>query len=566
MEFSINLSNVRDSLMGLNLSNCLVVLKQTEDSVHAGRNAYMTCAMQISQTNISLSYLNILSEQLHRPPLPLWARSICYLTPVILAYVIDSRLIENETIYNAMTFTQHHLGTLCHVASLVSSVALTSLGSPYIGITSIVFLSLGALVRCGLLPHQVRSIISSYIAPLGMIAGFTNGFNLQFILNLTGLIGLIYTRYSQLFYDFFHIDTQVTEIDHALSYADLETIVAGQTQTEINPDYINYNTFPIAPDKNILQIIEMADAIDWSAHQGTLNRKLSQDQIFIKENLHPETVSDEAKIAYLKASLGDFIRSIASHQILEGEPLDYRRLTDYLKHIVNFLENEDDEITKTDAIMRLAIEGGRYCGPGKFEVAESVFTSFMQENADIDTRLKVLNCLQDFRKSLFESFFDMVQSSMQRIPHMSFIDWQDLHVRNLYRNMFSSGLGLRQAGAESDQASQITFIERVFYELYFRLIQPDNIRNCTEESLINHLMSKIGTPSLPKPEIFAWWSDWIERQDITPERKAELLEEIAHARLLGQSIEYTFKPHPFKPAFIQAMLVDMGILRLANPT
>jgi hypothetical protein len=439
---------------------------------------------------------------------------------------------------------------------LTSSVALIALGNVGFGLTSIAFLTVGALARYGILPHEMRRIIHDYLAPLGMIVGLTRGFGLDFVFNLISFLSFLAEKLQI-------INRPVVEINQALPYEQLQAIINGTVETEINPDFIQYATFPLAPDRNIQRIIEISNTIDWTRHQAAINRKLSLDDRFKHDHPNPDSVSNEEKIAYFKASLQDFITSIDQRQVLHGEPHSYERLTDYLKHIVAFIEAEEDEITKSDIILRLAIEGGRYCGPGKYEVIQSVFDQFYSERTQMDLRLKVLNCLRDFRRSIFENQIFAPNVIRTQQAYGNLINLQDIHFRNTFITLYGRNFGLKNASADEDALATGNFaIDLIIYPIKSIL---ENIFSSyhTQDAIIQDIITKSGSSVLPKPDIFSYWNEWAERNIQDQALKENLQNQILEGNFLDQPMEVEVRgTRIFKSSFIKAMLVDMGVLRI----
>ena len=178
---------------------------------------------------------------------------------------------------------------------------------------------------------------------------------------------------------------------------------------------------------------------------------------------------------YAFNTLHRFLTSVIERQVLVGEPRDYDRMHNYLKIITDIIIREQARIPTitspakrkevesmcTDANLRLAVEGGDYCGPGKFEVAESVYASFIGEAADIPIQMKMLNCLQDARNYWFQEFYNKVIEQNANGPYSALVDLHDIHIYNQVINLYGSELGLRAAGAANDATAVIDPVTKV---------------------------------------------------------------------------------------------------------
>ncbi len=85
-----------------------------------------------------------------------------------------------------------------------------------------------------------------------------------------------------------------------------------------------------------------------------------------------------------------------------------------------------------------------------------------------------------------------------------------------------------------------------------------------DHSLDNHtqiLIDSIGTPKLPKPDVYAFWQNWIERQQMGELNKEALREELANGRLYSRPLEID---GIFTPEFVTLMLLDMGVVEIGS--
>ena len=123
-------------------------------------------------------------------------------------------------------------------------------------------------------------------------------------------------------------------------------------------------------------------------------------------------MSDEYLMKYAKESFDACIDQIYSHYIPDGEPRSYDELEDNLKVITYAMQEKaqpgevsikDNE--RIDTLLTLAVDGGRYCGPGKYEVIERVYAGLVCEGGICSTRKKVLNILQDKRSEMVMAMY-----------------------------------------------------------------------------------------------------------------------------------------------------------------
>lgn len=553
---------------GINYGTVASECKRMEDSVHAGGNAYMTGALQLAQAGISIEMVDLALKSAEMDTIPWPVRWLVYLTPVVLAVVVKLG-IDDDIARNIAVFAQDHFTNLCHLAMAVSSVAMIYFGSIALGAATLTTLGIGVLDRTGILPEQVRQVLHEVNSPLIIATGLFVGSGLQVFFSVVNLVIYAAQKYFAWTYqdETAAINRQFDnrtyeEMQGVLSVDVLRGILDESAHTEMNRNYIRYSTTPLAPDEDITEITQMMRSIDWTHNIGVLRAKLAQDQRYREREGDPSHRSDAELIAFAERSLDAFIHSVRDHRVLQGEPRDYQKLHNYLKLITMFLKNEKNEVLKIDAILRLAVEGGEYCGPGKFEVAESVFASFVGESEDIPVRLKVLNCEQDVRNELFEQLYQSILEMYNRTPIGVIIDFNDVHVYNSFRNLYGENFGLRKAGADNDSAAEVEPMLRYMYSWLINAVTEEFWNNHHVFHATETIVDAIGTSKLPKTDVYAWWAEWIERQPISDEEKDNLTNELSSGSLFRVPLEVadgSVRPR-FDRRFVKAMLLDMGVL------
>jgi hypothetical protein len=262
-----------------------------------------------------------------------------------------------------------------------------------------------------------------------------------------------------------------------------------------------------------------------------------------------------------------------NRHIPDGEVSNYDRLQNYLKSITYELPQRD-EITQADALFRLAIEGGGYCGPRKFEVCESLYSELATGSARIPSDLKVLLRLQDARTLWFQSKYAEAlvlnnenQSCCVKLLRW-FFDFQDLHFYNVFLNLLGQALGLRKSSADNDHVAIVDPLTKSALRSYTQQFEEAFNQTYTAEFAIDALQEGVGSSSLPRHNLFDWWASWIDRQSISPEQKTELTEELQDGTLLGHPMQTgdLLAPGPFNVQFLKAMSLDIGILKSGADT
>lgn len=133
-------------------------IKAVEDRAYAGKNAFITALLQMMQEKYTLFVADTAMNVGGFGSVPRMARGAVYLTPPLLAW-ISGKEIENQAVRSTVTFLQAHVGTFCHVATLISSIALIYFGQVTLGISTCSILGLGFLNRSQSLPQKAHQKI-----------------------------------------------------------------------------------------------------------------------------------------------------------------------------------------------------------------------------------------------------------------------------------------------------------------------------------------------------------------------------------------------------------------------
>ena len=81
-----------------------------------------------------------------------------------------------------------------------------------------------------------------------------------------------------------------------------------------------------------------------------------------------------------------------------------------------------------------------------------------------------------------------------------------------------------------------------------------------ERTILDRLKSTIGTAQIPKSDVYEWWQNWIERQELPAAEKEAVQEELMmFASINGEPLETP--EGKIKPKFLIAILQEMGVLK-----
>lgn len=541
------------ALEGLHQGLILNQTKADADSLVAGRNPWLIGILQTFGEYLALSSVNKALTATGRSPIPSPFRWAIYLTPALLAYTIH-RGIQHPTARRAAIFLQTHLDTLCMVAATVSSIALVYFGQLAFGIPSCIVLGIGYLDRNGILPLKVRQWIHHNAPHLMVATSLFVGDPIDRIfcfLYFASLCAQYYLERRQ--------EEVATLPNNLLSISSLQEIQG--KELHVNRNYIHVPCLPLAPNITLKTLLPLFEQIDWNRHIDVVRLKLKYDGRFTDIEGNPDDKTDEELIAFVKTSFHSYINAVEKREIKSGEPTDYSRLETYLKLVASGLQVESNEVTRAGIFLILAIEAGDYCGPGLYGAAEKAYTE-LYGNLHIPLEMKVLNCLQDVRNLWMEASYSgmfhlqerqgAIRSSFYKV-----LAPEDQHTYNTFVNVFGRTLGLRNAAASNDEMASVgpltQLIVAAFYE---KKIQQRFWEEHTPYWLSSALSEAIGTARIPKSDVYDWWRNWIERQEISSTDKESLKEKLSNGFLFGMSLERKGKITPY---FARLMLLDMGI-------
>lgn len=559
---------------GLSIGTGITDSRRIEDSVRVGRNATLTALTQMAQLNYTFALSNEALVAAGGAEVPIAARVITYLTPAALAFAIKSG-IDNPILRDLANFVQEHLGLVCQVASVVSSIALVVFGHVILGVTSLAILAIGFLDRMGLLPEAMRHFIHEYSPVIRVATGILVGDAFEKLFALASLALYGYGKYVECTSPPEPIlaEAPIIRSDRTdrLDINLLRQILNGQVALEINPAHIDREIrLPPPPNVEIGELNTIADRIDWTHHVETIRNKLLDDPRFTEINGSPRTWTPAALITFVKNNLHRYVDAVVNRSIVHGEIHDYERLQGYLKHVAHELPQKN-EITQADALLRIAIEGADYCGPAMFHVGEELYSELVLGMKELPILTKVLYALQDGRNSWMEALYgqsiellNQADSCMTRI-FLFLFDLNDRHMYHQFINMYGTRFGLRRGAAENDHAAIVDPVARSVFRNLVEAFQEMFDHDYNADYAIETVQERMGYSELAGMDIFKFWADWVARQEISDLEKERLTEEIYAQQLLGTPIRFgdLTAPGEFNPPFIEAMLVDMGILRRA---
>ncbi len=542
-------SNIVLSAQGFSRGISLASTQATENSMRAGRNTFYTGLLQSAEVFQTLGTARKVFSAANRSFLSSSSQRILYLAPFATAYLLKK--IENKALHDAVLFLQDHIGAACQSATAVLLVAMVFFGHTYYGYACLLALTIGYLDRQGILPETARHMLHRYFKPILFTLGlFTAEGTFDFVLSLFFVLSSI---------DEYFVEKKppivVSPAEPKLLTPQIfRALCSPQVPAlQILQSYLHEPPSPPVPNIDITILETQFDQINWEASASeSLRVYLGMDPRFLEEHQTVEGKSDDELRKYAKKSLKELITSIKKGHIPDGEPTNYDRAREYLQTIAHVLQTETDPVTKTYALIRLAVNG-EYCGPGRYEAIEGVYNGLVLKQTDIPLRTKLLFCLQDYRRGLFDRVFYRIHNIMDK-GIGKFFDVFDLHHYNTHVRIYNQMYALNRLSTDNDSVAVIdSFSRRVLRYFGWEYTIPFEYLH-TPDGLVEHLQKTIGTASLSKGEFYTWFRGWIERS--TPTLKDRFTQAIADGKCETNE--------KIKAVYIQAFLVDMGILEVST--
>lgn len=556
------ITNILTTVESVSNSITFIHARHIEESVRAGENAMMTALIQLGQSlTASVNYIDRALDVAGMDTIPWAGHAVIHLTPFLFGIAKDYDLIP-EPLRPACVFVHNHISILYETAAVVSSIVLIFFGHSLYGGISLVILGIGIMDRQGWFPPEVRQAIHKYTEPVQIIAALIGGGIIDRLVAMGHIASLAAYTYVNFFQQKIPNEQLVS---NNLTLQIMQDFFHNRVRFAVNPKHIHRQLMPQIPDVDIAILLEQFDQMYRNPSDKTiltLRKKCQNDKRFITEHGHPDRIKDDQRIiAIVRDNLADFIDSVKMRRILKGEPRDYETMHNYLKLLTSYNQRQTNEIVKIDILNSMAVDGGKYCGPGKFEAAESLFAQIMSQEVEMPIVEKILHCLQDERNRWMQAFY----AETQRLnPLIRLLDWQDIHIYNIFLNCYGDAFGLRKTAAENDDSAIVDALAKCLISWLLQGILEEGFWGDHQlENLNQTLLEVAGTNRLPFGKLYDFWIGWIDRQHIDAEQKRTLTDELKlEHSLLGEPL---LIDNRFNPQFISLMLFDIGIAQLETP-
>jgi len=549
---TLNIHHLEQAARGMTYAHAGNRVLMLESSVRQGRNYYYSALMQ----SFEACYVaNRVFEQMDKNQISFDHQGLAkwgtVATVLLAAIVADSKL--PSAVRKVALLIHDHVSKVLLLVQVGVAVSVMALGNIAFGIGALSFYGLGLLDRSGILPSHLRILLHKSHYVIGNLAALAFG---DPFIQLLAIIDIVSVIAERLFgSDVFNRGARQPTFEK-VTLDDTCRDIRGAQELKVTQDHIHLYGYIPAPDVKIEQLVKWGKEVS----QGQLNlssleQKLSQDQRF-------RDFGEQGKeVKFFNDNLSIYVNRVVKREILEGEINDYDTLEYYLKHItqhVNELRQQGQKVDAEDILMRLAIEGGQYCGPGALEVAEDIYRGILEKQGtslEDDTSLNVLlNArLTLLRRKIFRDHYQEVNSVLRKNwlgrLQAKFIDPNDMHTYNHITWALESSLKLGAASALNDSVATRGWLSRLLHQ---KMFAP--FRWMVWETYEKTLLDWCYQNPLPPEKVTAWWKEYLEKLPKGRARDAlfEKLEE-------GEFFEGE-KKNILKRGYLKAMLHHLGVL------
>ncbi|NGX34264.1 MAG: hypothetical protein K1060chlam1_00615 [Candidatus Anoxychlamydiales bacterium] len=551
------------ALEGHWIGNSANLYKQTEDSARVGVNRFLTASAQIASISnaifISTKALDALKFSFSTTSSFL-TKTFLYLTPIITnAFCYKFNLQKNPYLKRSVILINNHIGSICNLAIAIASIALISLGLPFLGYISLTWIIIGFIQRRRWLPLKVSTGIN-FIGFVGTnVARLALGNYHHKFVALLEIGNLVYLQVAAYKKRHLTIKTSPPNI--------LITNSFNADSLQVDPKHLT-EEFPIPkpPEVDLKKLKTIFQKFNLSNpnYLKILKKAIFEDEYW--NEFHSDKNSDAELINYIKTGLNNFINNVSNRTIKSGEISDYRFLQARAKHIAYKLSsssNEDQFIN----IIHLAL-ASYYCPAGYLEKVRSIYYTVCSAFELDSIKSRVSQVLDNGRRHLFQSFLHSFLSRNSYLVKV-LLDPQDNHVYNEFVNFLGESFNLSECqDAEQDALSYLGILDKKFMQLLYRPIVRPFINKYNKDFIIETLYEALTNNQIPYELINRWFIDEyllvlrpktpIHRNETDRNYNERLIQE---ARRWARENVYNIMTGKIEEKYLSFFLIKMGILK-----
>lgn len=497
-------------------------------------------------------------------------------------------------------FLATHWEKITSIALIVGSIAAIAIGNVAFGAMSLTAVAYEYLDSKGHVPHKISLFMEKYMHLISAVGLFLSGNIILRVVFGGILLSTISNKCNnKVLYvvdSFFRnisfkkkksptlkqYDAPLVE-KRKLSFEEINTILdRDPSNYEMNPAHCSKKAFQhteLPADRDFAKFLQEFNAINWSEKYQILLPKMKDDDRFIDflatkfpeeeradlyDNIEDyiQRLADEKEISkeqyaeqWAREQMILFIDGIQGRRHVEGSQRDLADGIENCAKLNPYLQKLKP-MEKESALLRLAIEGGAYCGSGVKRASGDLLDEFLQsetinnpaevEDPCTNYELKIKQALQDRRKAL-------VQKSYQDIFQIFHIDApNDVHMAEEYSHVL--GVGFIPLSAYEKRKINLTQIVNghLFYAGFREPLYKEYSENFDNpEGVLHQAISEHG-----EAHFGTYMASMIQgNKDLTKEQKDQLIEKYTERN------EDQWTQEETEIRFHNLMYVQLGIIR-----
>lgn len=386
-----------------------------------------------------------------------------------------------------MRFIAEHSGDMCRVAMIAGSIALIALGNTVYGTVVLTALSYQVLDHNGYVPRRISLFMEMYMPTISLVGLCVGGTLIVRAFSAIALSGRILPSFNVYLHHrvdavaryFFDLKgPNLEEIDapykkrEQMSYNEINQILeASSYDFEINPSHCSHPLVELdklPKDTAFDKLITLFDQVDWEKRFALILGKLKDDDRFIDElsgkfpTIAKEDLPDSAEscveelaqlegiskeefaVNYVHSQLEELVKMLKGEKRVTGLQQDLDESISDCAILLPYISSMDDPIEQEDALLKLAVEGGDYCGRGIKRAVNELMRGILEKGVDDPAgimdptsgyEMGVMQALQNTRHTLILAIYQLIAKQLNIPNQIS----QDTHGFDIYRLYFSLG-------------------------------------------------------------------------------------------------------------------------------
>lgn len=391
----------------------------------------------------------------------------------------------NGRVVSCLSFVAEHAGDFFRIAMVAASIALIVLGNVAYGSAVLAALTIDIFDTLGFIPRRISLWMELYmptVSDVGLLIGgipVTRAIAAVSLLSTLSprFVGFLHRKVDACFRALFstrgpslkEIDANVVE-RKKMTYEEINEILESDASDfKLNPAHCSHSALDIEKlpkDYDFKQFLTLFNEIDWVKKYSLVRGKLKDDERFMQvllkkfpgQTLETLKLDFDSYIEKLAAQKKMDVASFAAHWMREqmviltevlqgkrrikGSQQDLDEAIHDCAIILPRLKASKDLVEKEDALAKLAIEGGDYCGRGLKRAANEMVRLIVKEedkktagdDAVRNYELRVLQALQNRRQAILHLSYKRAMDKY-KIPKALSKDTHVLDIFNIYLSL-----------------------------------------------------------------------------------------------------------------------------------